>query len=1291
MVLFTVVDRVLNAALPLARTPRVLRRIQLLAAGRGCARLSRSRAAFATLLIALASTVVGTSALDYRATAADQLPVAQANPPNTRDLNARDSIARGSSDKGSRAYQPGVGGPPRSYQLSGVVLDPAGKPVGEAFYRLVDVSNPKGIRRLNTYGKTNARGEFLVADLPAGKYQVEVAHDDWCGVRTPIVKLTAQRLPQPLTITLSAGQTASGRVTTLRDGKPSPVEGVLIHANLDHALVQLTVAGPYRQGSKSLTNKRGEFILQGLAPGAKYTAYVSNSEWRGERGAEFVIPQEGNVQDLVLTMPAEGVIRGVVIDATGMPVAGTHVKPTATHQGFGNRFAISSGSLSSPLGAVTDAEGRFHLGKLDAAKKYHLLLTADGHAPLPTDPFSASGDQEQQFTLAIGATLRGHVVDDATGAPVAGLNVRVTPSSASRVFSDLAWTVVTDKRGEFALPHMANTHYSLLGVWSGDKSSPVVSPATATVRHGVDTSVELRTYPSVTVRGVVQDEHGKPLPAASVQIDSKQYVKGRLYSSHTAPVISDDQGRFEVAGLGHGELHGSAKLKGYVAADESNQLQRFGGFYSSTHRKPLANAQPGEVVENAKIVLKRSPEYELLSSIGLVVDPQNKPVSGIRVALYYARGFTGRSTIYSRGNSTQTNEVGQYTFEDEPGGAAGLVVIPTKQQPFYGARTVELYGTGTVEQDALQLERCGSVQGVVVDDQGKPIPEVSVYAQPKNRFVVYSEAASISAITDSEGRFQFPLLRPGTCKFYCGKKGYAELPRRDWPVAEIIAGKRLTLPSITLESLQENRFRGRLVDLQGRPLADWRVAGGRTAEDGWFEYTLKQGVHTLGFYYERGDYETGVRVHYNSGPIDFPRQKPDAGQEFVVSTGGILRGRLLIAETGKPPGVIKGDIEIDYQQRQAPKRFGLCAARTISANVADLLQPDGSFSWRGFPMGHCTLTLTGDEIAETKLPVHIGDSGVADLGEIRLPQGRTVTGKLVGPDGVGISGVAYRLRVEGRLASGRWMPRPHVTLDPQGVFRVTRLPKDVNRLTFLAVLNSRGQSAQSPNRSDLVAFRDKLELESSTTIDFGQLPVKSYRLVGRLLDKATGKPPKLDNPASIAVIAETKNVFELRRYPNEKAMQPDGRFSLEHFRPDFESLRIERQGYLPIVFAGLRADAPSGIIDLGDIVFDQGLTLRGVLRGPKGEPVYRGAVSIKTGKESGSHFSTDDEGRFEITGLRAGQATIFAYATKFENKNNWIPLKKQGISRVKLTQESVEIREDENNYVELTLPTTQPE
>ena len=67
------------------------------------------------------------------------------------------------------------------------------------------------------------------------------------------------------------------------------------------------------------------------------------------------------------------------------------------------------------------------------------------------------------------------------------------------------------------------------------------------------------------------------------------------------------------------------------------------------------------------------------------------------------------------------------------------------------------------------------VEGVVRDEAGRPVSGIQVLGLPRERDLLWSDAAT----TDAEGRFQLPLFAPGEYGFLLAWRGVTVITPRD--------------------------------------------------------------------------------------------------------------------------------------------------------------------------------------------------------------------------------------------------------------------------------------------------------------------------------------------------------------------------------------------------------------------------------------------------------------------------------------------------------------------------------
>ena len=200
-------------------------------------------------------------------------------------------------------------------------------------------------------------------------------------------------------------------------------------------------------------------------------------------------------------------------------------------------------------------------------------------------------------------------------------------------------------------------------------------------------SQEARLEPGVPIRGVVQDEAGKPIAQASVTatVRAPRGEEPRLgYELGTAR--TDEQGRWQIDDA-------PANVSGV-----------------GVHvRHPDYRRRPGQSGGGRewRTILSKAATVK-----GRVVDGSGKPVKGARVD-------TGGREYRDERTPAATNELGEYTLRGcEPGPA-----IVTAQAEGFGPefREVNVPNGGEVEAPVIRLGKASTLRVRVVDRAGKPV------------------------------------------------------------------------------------------------------------------------------------------------------------------------------------------------------------------------------------------------------------------------------------------------------------------------------------------------------------------------------------------------------------------------------------------------------------------------------------------------------------------------------------------------------------------------------------------
>jgi RNA polymerase sigma factor (sigma-70 family) len=267
---------------------------------------------------------------------------------------------------------------------------------------------------------------------------------------------------------------------------------------------------------------------------------------------------------LVVALERAGGVRGLVLDASGSPVAGARVRRHTLAEPLG----LDAWEFLDPLQTTTDADGRFDLANVPPGETW-LALGAPGFPDVVDGPFTvlAGGTSEREVALGGGARVAGRLLD-ADGQGLAGETIGVygtrwlglrfdattsTAADGSFAFEDLpeGSLFVGWKRAELGYPR-----YDLVRRVEPRRAEIValeLRPGGATLRITLTAPAPLPSTVLVTL---------SPLPADGAERDPFQPCDGQ---------------RSLVARAGTGSLTGVAPGRYVLAAQAA--LDGFGEGY----------------------------------------------------------------------------------------------------------------------------------------------------------------------------------------------------------------------------------------------------------------------------------------------------------------------------------------------------------------------------------------------------------------------------------------------------------------------------------------------------------------------------------------------------------------------------------------------------------------------------------------------------------------------------------------------------------------------------------------
>jgi hypothetical protein len=225
--------------------------------------------------------------------------------------------------------------------LGGSVVTHSGAPVAAATVDMMPIGEP--LERRNVQCTTDEQGKFACAGLEAGAYDCMAGENAVARVQLP------DDVAAPLVLRLAP--TGALRVSARSASARTPSG--------------LTVLATRNGQTPVLSQRAGDvFIFERLSLG-QYSVYAEESPEISER---VNLSRDGEVLEVVLTLPEATTISGSVIDEQGSPVPDAWVRATMS----GSEFGFSIG-----IPVLTDAEGRFTIEGL-LERKYDLRATGDG-------------------------------------------------------------------------------------------------------------------------------------------------------------------------------------------------------------------------------------------------------------------------------------------------------------------------------------------------------------------------------------------------------------------------------------------------------------------------------------------------------------------------------------------------------------------------------------------------------------------------------------------------------------------------------------------------------------------------------------------------------------------------------------------------------------------------------------------------------------------------------------------------------------------------------------------------
>jgi 5-hydroxyisourate hydrolase-like protein (transthyretin family) len=596
--------------------------------------------------------------------------------------------------------------------------------------------------------------------------------------------------------------------------------------------------------------------------------------------------------------PPAGALAGKIVDAAGQPAAGATVW----------LFGGSSEDLKDFEKTTTDAQGRFTF--LEAKAKY-------GDLPFGSLPHvfvqSAAGQigwarqlwsyeqkkplQDVRIHLIETRPYRGRLVD-ASGSPIVKAGIRpksldskIPGRSQGHGHDDYYSATLSSEFSQKCRAETADDGSFMLDFLPVDEI--VVAEITAPgfgsyqARWGLQKPVTLRLEKPGKIEGVFAAPSGAHSLAGiklylgnRAGINSAQEPEFKI-SPLRHEAVSDKDGRFHFLDLPPGKYTVHPRL------EESNLP-----FFAKSSE--VLEVKPGEAVA---LSLPLQPAVEVR---GQVVDAKTgQGIAGVEVAFLYKN----KNGPYTWKRNATTDASGKYLAYIEPGKTSIRV---TKTPDEYIAaesddKTGELDVASPIDFPTVKLQKAVQLEGTVVDDSGKVVPDAEVHTLLPN----YG-CWQVIENADKNGRFSIKRLD--------GKKFISLRARSTVGVSktmEIVPADVTEPIRLVLSPHLAFAVKGICVDEAGRLVAGIKVyAGsswmlgsiGTSITDGSCE-TDNEGRFEIGALWSGFDYALSVNaenyVRYESSRVKSTGHTHDFGKIVLRDQSGFIEGTI-VDSAGKP-------------------------------------------------------------------------------------------------------------------------------------------------------------------------------------------------------------------------------------------------------------------------------------------------------------------------------------------------------------------------------------------------------
>ncbi len=587
-----------------------------------------------------------------------------------------------------------------------VVERPGGKPVAGAEIELRSTltwratTDARGVATLSGVGPLWAPLAVRAAGYAPGALMIGTSGDP--------------AAPERVSVALSRGAAVAGRVV---DEAGRPITGARVVAT--PASEPFPVVDPRRDGV--LTGEGGGFELPALSAGT-WRLVATHGDHAPSTGAPLTVDGTLRRDGVELVLSPGGVVRGVVRDPAGRPVASADVRVVLRGYVF----------WRARRQAFSGADGRFEIAGLPRRALDVVASHDTGASAIAAADLAGARERELALVLDVTGVLEGVVVDRA-GAPVGDAQVVAAPElSPAQLAERGAWGVrgvpeaVTDQGGRFRFAGLPDGPYRVRAARPGT-APDAMSLSPGALARPRDPPLRLVLVGDGRVVGKVAFADGTAAPAFTVAVGA----------THPIPFTGAD-GAFALPTL--------AGTHALVIAGP--------GFA----RKAVYDVA---IAEGKDTDLGTITVAEGRSVSGRVLDASGAPVPNAKVAAGFILSGGG-SELYLKQDSidtkdTETDAHGRFALD---GFSTKMITVVAGKDGIGRSESTRVpAGTESATLD-LVLQPTAALEGKITRG-GAPVPDAIVIAAP-----IGAINSNFFVQTGPDGTYAHDALAPGAYLVY---------------------------------------------------------------------------------------------------------------------------------------------------------------------------------------------------------------------------------------------------------------------------------------------------------------------------------------------------------------------------------------------------------------------------------------------------------------------------------------------------------------------------------------------